>query len=130
MSDLSRKVKAQRNTSVRGYAAVGLSSGFSAALATLVVQSFLAPPPVKVATVNVMEVMQGEIQRMQGSGMDPSEAEAYANIWGRQLDRSVENLANEFGVVLIASDAVAAGAPDMTELLKERLNHEIESFQQ
>lgn len=129
MSDSANEDRAQRRAAVRGYVIVGMVSGLVAGLATLTVQSALTPPPLKVATVDVSGIVVGEIERMQQGGMDAAKAEAYAHVWGPLLDKSVQDLADEYGVVLLASPAVAAGAPDLTEVLKERLDHEVKTFQ-
>jgi hypothetical protein len=108
---------------------VGLISGVVAALSTLLVQSLLAPTPLKVATVDVTGLVTSEIARLQETGMDSAKAEAYAHVWGPLLDRSVQDIADEYGVVLLVSPSVVAGAPDLTAVLKERLDREVEAFQ-
>ncbi|NNF40792.1 MAG: TrbI F-type domain-containing protein [Woeseiaceae bacterium] len=114
---------------LRGLVVVGLVSGVVAALSTLVVLSLLTPPPLRVATVDVSGLVLGEIERLQQNGMDASKAEAYAHLWGPLLDKSVQAIANDYGVVLLASPAVAAGAPDLTNELRERLDRDLEAFQ-
>ena len=108
---------------------VGLISGVIAALSTLLVQSLLAPAPLKVATVDVTGLVTSEISRLQEAGMDSAKAEAYAHVWGPLLDRSVQDIADEYSVVLLVSPSVVAGAPDLTAVLKERLDREVEAFQ-
>ena len=108
---------------------VGLISGVVAALSTLLVQSMLTPAPLKVATVDVTGLVTSEISRLQETGMDSAKAEAYAHVWGPLLDRSVQDIADEYRVVLLVSPSVVAGAPDLTAVLKERLDREVEAFQ-
>ena len=108
---------------------VGLISAVIAALSTLLVQSVLTPAPLKVATVDVTGLVTSEISRLQATGMDSAKAEAYAHVWGPLLDRSVQDIADEYGVVLLVSPSVVAGAPDLTAVLKERLDREVKAFQ-
>ena len=108
---------------------VGLISGVVAALSTLLVQSLLTPAPLKVATVDVTGLVTSEISRLQEAGMDSAKAEAYAHVWGPLLDKSVQEIADEYGVVLLVSPSVVAGAPDLTAVLKERLDREVAAFQ-
>jgi hypothetical protein len=114
---------------IKSTALVGIVSGVIAALATLAGQSSLAPPPLKLATVDVTGLVTGEITRLQQTGMDSAKAEAYAHVWGPLLDKSVQDIAEEYGVVLLVSPSVVAGAPDLTDVLKERLDREVEAFQ-
>ena len=99
---------------------VGLISGVIAALSTLLVQSLL---------VDVTGLVTSEISRLQETGMDSAKAEAYAHVWGPLLDRSVQDIADEYSVVLLVSPSVVAGAPDLTAVLKERLDREVAAFQ-
>ena len=108
---------------------VGLISAVIAALSTLLFQSVLTPAPLKVATVDVTGLVTSEISRLQATGMDSAKAEAYAHVWGPLLDKSVQDIADEYGVVLLVSPSVVAGAPDLTAVLKERLDREVKAFQ-
>ena len=128
---MSRKSQERATTArsgLRSHALVGLASGAVAALTVLAGQSLLAPPPVRVATVDIQSLVLGEIERLQQRGMDPARAEAYAQLWGPLLDKSVQAIADDYGVVLLASPAVAAGAPDLTDVLKERLDRDLDAY--
>ena len=130
MTQTSRHEKTvNSDTLTKNYVLVGLVSGVIAALVTLVGQSLMAPPPLKVATVDVTGLVSGEIARLQASGMDSAKAEAYAHVWGPLLDKSVQDIAAEYGVVLLVSPSVVAGAPDLTAELKERLDRNVKAFQ-
>jgi hypothetical protein len=130
MSQPSSKHSAASNGSgMKIMVLVGLFSGVIAALVTLLGQSLLVPPPLKVATVDVTGLVSGEIDRLQETGMDPAKAEAYAHVWGPLLAKSVQEIADEYGVVLLVSPSVVAGAPDLTAILKERLDRDVKAFQ-
>lgn len=130
MTGLSTKERApSTGAGIKMLLLVGLFSGVIAALSTLLVQSLLAPTPLKIATVDVTGLVTSEISRLQEAGMDSAKAEAYAHVWGPLLDRSVRDIAHEYGVVLLVSPSVVAGAPDLTAVLKERLDREVEAFQ-
>jgi len=128
MTHESKKRAAHARSGFRSHCLVGIVSGAIAALTVLAGQSLLAPPPLRVATVDINSLVLGEIERLQQSGMDPARAEAYAQLWGPLLDKSVRGIADEYGVVLLASPAVAAGAPDLTDVLKERLDRDLDAF--
>ena len=128
MNRASRQRAVTARSGLRSHALVGLVSGAVAALTVLAGQSLLAPSPQRVATVDIQSLVLGEIERLQQSGMDPARAEAYAQLWGPLLDKSVQGIADDYGVVLLASPAVAAGAPDLTDILKERLDRDLAAF--
>ena len=130
MTGLSTKERApSTGVGIKMMLLVGLISGVIAALSTLLVQSLVAPAPLKVASVDVTGLVTSEISRLQATGMDSAKAEAYAHVWGPLLDRSVQDIADEYGVVLLVSPSVVAGAPDLTAVLKERLDREVKAFQ-
>lgn len=104
---------------------VGFASGVMATLATLALQTLLAPPTLRLGTVDVDGLVSAEVARLRASGMELAKAEAYAERWGPLLDRSLKDLAEEEAVVLLVSPSVVAGAPDLTGVLRERLQHEI-----
>lgn len=112
-----------------GLLLVGLASGIMATLATLTLQALVAPPALKLATVDVAGLVTAEVVRLKASGMEPAKAEAYAELWGPLLEASLKDIAAEQAVVLLASPSVVAGAPDLTGLLQERMRHEIARFQ-
>lgn len=125
----TRETTASSGLGLKVLLPVGLVSGVVAALVLLVGQSLLAPPPLKVATVDVTGLVSAEITRLQETGMDPAKAEAYAHVWGPLLDKSVQDMAKDYGVVLLVSPSVVAGAPDLTAELKERLDRNVKAFQ-
>lgn len=112
-----------------GLLLVGLASGIMATLATLTLQALVAPPALKLATVDVAGLVTAEVARLKASGMEPAKAEAYAELWGPLLEASLKDIAAEQAVVLLVSPSVVAGAPDLTGLLQERMRHEIARFQ-
>lgn len=118
----------QRNAVLRSHVLVGVVSGVIAALATLVGQSLTAPAPLKLATVDLAGLVVGEVRRLQEEGMNTARAEAYGQAWGRLLDKSVQGMADDYGVVLLVGPSVLAGAPDLTAELEVRLEHEIAVF--
>ena len=128
MSRKPQKRAATARSGFRSHALVGLAGGAVAALTVLAGQSLLAPPPLRVATVDIQSLVLGEIEQLRQRGLDPAKAEAYAQLWGPLLDKSVQAIADDYGVVLLASPAVAAGAPDLTDVLKERLDRDLDAY--
>lgn len=108
---------------------VGLVSGIVAALATLAVQSVAAPPAPKLATVDIAGLVAAEVARLKDAGMEPAKAEAYAALWGPLLHEALRDMAEEEALVLLVSPSVVAGAPDLTSVLRERLQHDVARFQ-
>lgn len=108
---------------------VGLVSGIVAALATLAVQSVAAPPAPKLATVDIAGLVAAEVARLKDAGMEPAKAEAYAALWGPLLHEALRDMAEEDALVLLVSPSVVAGAPDLTGVLRERLQHDVARFQ-
>jgi hypothetical protein len=108
---------------------VGLVSGLMATLATLTAQAFAAPPALKLATVDVAGLVAAEVARLKDAGMEPAKAEAYAALWGPLLDQALRDVAEEEALVLLVSPSVVAGAPDLTGVLRERLQHDVARFQ-
>lgn len=130
MTDTQPTAGAGRPVRIGTTVIVGVLAGVIGALVALIGESRLSPPPLSVATVDVRGLVAEEIERLQASGMDPAKAEAYATLWGPLLDKSVQTIADDFGVVLLVSPSVVAGAPDLTPVLKERLDNEVKAFQQ
>lgn len=122
-------VAGRRRADLGALLLVGLVSGAIGALATIACLSLLTPPRLRLATVDVTGLVASEVARLQESGMEAAKAEAYAELWGPLLERSVQDIADEYGVVLLVNASVVAGAPDMTAVLKARLDHEVARFQ-
>lgn len=112
-----------------GLLVVGMISGVMASLATLAGQALVAPHRPQLATVDIAGLVSAEVARLKASGMEPAKAEAYAELWGPLLAKSLDDVAEEHAVVLLVSPSVAAGAPDLTGVLRERLHDEIAHFQ-
>lgn len=108
---------------------VGLVSGIMATLATLTIQAFAAPPALKLATVDVAALVAAEVARLKDARMEPVKAEAYAALWGPLLDQALRDVAEEEALVLLVTPSVVAGAPDLTGVLRERLQHDVARFQ-
>jgi hypothetical protein len=108
---------------------VGCISAAIGALVALACQQWLAPPRLKLASVDVTAVVAAEVTRLKDSGMERARAEAYAQLWGPLLQNTAQAIAEEYGVVLLVSPSVVAGAPDLTADLKERLDREVQAFQ-
>ena len=128
MTDLNRMVRARRRNYLGQAAIVAVLGGLLGALTALAGNAYLSPPPLKVATIDVRGLVAQEIERLQATGMEAAKAQAYAELWGPILDKSVQGIADEYGVVLLVSPSVVAGAPDLTDHLKERMNSDLESL--
>jgi len=102
----------------------GLSGALAFAVSTAMITAyhFLVPPPMpKFGRVDIAQIIE-ERQRgfadlvEKGSGQL---AYDYAARTGKGLSQAVKALAQECGCVILVSDAVVAGAEDLTPRLRE-----------
>lgn len=102
----------------------GLSAALSFAVSTtmLTAYHFFAPPPEpKLARVDIAQIIEDQQRSFadlvaKGSGQ---QALDYAARAGMGLSQAVKQLAQECGCVILVSDAVVAGAEDLTPRMRE-----------
>ncbi len=101
---------------------VGAALAFAISAALLAAYHFLVPPPAaKFGRVDLAGVI-AEHQRGFAELVVKGEAERaydHAAHTGKGLSRAVSELARECGCVILVSDAVVAGAVDLTPRLQE-----------
>ncbi len=101
---------------------VGAALAFAISAALLAAYHFLVPPPAaKFGRVDLASVI-AEQQRGFAELVAKGEAERaydHAAHTGKSLSQAVGELARECGCVILVSDAVVAGAVDLTPRLRE-----------
>ena len=102
--------------------ALSIALAFAISAALLAAYHFLVPPPTaKFGRVDLAGVI-AEQQRGFAELVAKGEAERaydHAAHTGKGLSRAVSELARECGCVILVSDAVVAGAVDLTPRLRE-----------
>ena len=91
--------------------------GVIGALVTLLAQRVLDPPPA-FAFVDLTTLVSEHMKAQAGSAADlPTAAHRFAV----RLETETRRLSEDYGVTLLAAPAVIAGAPDLTPVLRARL---------
>lgn len=91
----------------------GIAGGLVALLAQRVLE-----PPMAFAAVDLTALVTEHMKAQASIGTDIGAA---ASQFAVHLDKETKRLAEEYGVTLLAAPAVIAGIPDMTPLLRARL---------
>ncbi len=106
--------------------AVLLAAGVAAAVAAGVMRVTTDRGP-HIASVRLSELAAEHAERAARAGMPAEEIRESTRAWAAALERALGDIAERRRVVLLPSRAVAAGAPDVTDLVRlvveERLRH-------
>jgi Skp family chaperone for outer membrane proteins len=101
----------------------GISMVAVSILSALAVQAFdgWINPPRRFAHVDVMLVIQEQIDSMAVSKMD-KHLTASAESIGHRVERVIEEMAHDYGVTLLVTQAVVTeDMPDLTDELRQRV---------
>ena len=90
------------------------------ALMVILYQHFFAQQPI-IATIDLKAITNE--QMLQAQGLDKKEAEEKGKQFGIKLKNSLDDMVNEFNVILMIKPAILQGAPDLTAELKRRLEN-------
>ena len=102
-----------------------LALGCMGGIGVVLAERLLAPSPT-VATVDLSALVTHRVTRPDVVGLpDAARAEDAAQFASR-LEREVGQLAREHGALLLSAPAVLAGAPDLTDVLRTRLERQEE----
>lgn len=93
--------------------------GIAGALGALLAQRVL-DPPLAFAAVDLAALVTEHMQADAASGTG-ADVPATAGRFAVRLDVETRRLADEYGVTLLAAPAVIAGMPDLTPVLRARL---------
>jgi len=94
--------------------------GIAGGLVALLAQRLLEPP-MAFAAVDLTALVTEHMKAQASTGGAATDIGAAAGRFAVQLDKETKRLADEYGVTLLAAPAVIAGIPDMTPLLRARL---------
>ena len=97
--------------------AVLLAAGIAAAVAAGVTRVATSGGP-QIASVRIAELAAEHAERAANTGAPSDEIRASTRAWAAALERALGEIAERRRMVLLPSRAVAAGAPDLTGLLR------------
>lgn len=100
---------------VAGWIVCGVAGAFVALLAQRVLD-----PPMAFASVDLAALVSEHMQA-EASGSAAADLPGTAGRFAVQLEEETRRLADEYGVTLLAAPAVIAGLPDLTPVLRARL---------
>jgi hypothetical protein len=100
---------------VAGWIVCGVAGAFVALLAQRVLD-----PPLAFASVDLAALVSEHLQADATSGTSV-DVPATAGRFAVRLEVETRRLADEYGVTLLAAPAVIAGMPDLTPMLRARL---------
>ena len=104
--------------SMRYLAALAL--GFVGGVGVVVVERLLTSPPT-VAAVDLAALVAERVTRPDVVDLPEAARLEDAARFAKRLEREVGQMARQHGALLIAAPAVLAGAPDLTDVLRTRL---------
>ena len=94
-------------------AALLLAAGIAAAVSVVTVRVSPEKAP-RIAVVRLVDLTTDYVTRALREGGDSKKALAAARAWAVRLEEALVGVAKHHGVVLLTTDAVAAGAEDLT----------------
>jgi len=97
--------------------AVLLAAGVAAAVAAGVTRVATSGSP-QIASVRIAELAAEHVERAAQGGGSADEIRASTRAWAAALERALGEIAERRRTVLLPSRAVAAGAPDLTDLVR------------
>lgn len=104
--------------SLRYLAALAL--GFVGGLGVVVAERLVTPPPT-IAAVDLSALVAERVTRPDVVDLPEATRLEDASQFARQLELELAGMARDHHALLIAAPAVLAGAPDLTDVLRARL---------
>ncbi|CAN5420755.1 hypothetical protein BH10PSE19_BH10PSE19_00120 [soil metagenome] len=96
--------------------------GFIGILILILVSAVLAKQKTKpIVTVNITQIVNQFVKAQAAQKLSQAETKKRITIFGKQLEITLNQLAQEDQVVLLPAEAVIAGAPDKTADVQKRL---------
>lgn len=102
---------------------IGILSGALGASIIWGVQTLMHQEPPRIAVLNVRALVDEEILRVAKLNITDEKAAEQVKATGKRLSQLAEMLARAEGLVLLPETAVIAGGMDITNQIKERLQH-------
>lgn len=98
----------------------GLLFGLAGGLVALLVERIVFPP-LTVAHVDLVGLVNEHVSRPELIKLPEAERSRDAARFAARLEKETANLAREYRVVILASPAIVSGAPDLTAVLRKRI---------
>lgn len=95
--------------------------GILGALTVFMVIHFSTSSPPKIATVNVTGLIDQYIEEESKKKLAPEILQKEVKAFGKKLEKNLKRVALRQNVVLLPREAVIAGSPDYTALIRQRL---------
>ncbi len=94
--------------------------GLAGGLVALLVERIVFPP-LTVAHVDLAGLVNEHIRRPELMNLPEAERSMDAARFAARLEKETAKLAREYRVVILAAPAVVSGAPDLTAVLRKRI---------
>ena len=98
----------------------GLLFGLAGGLIALLVERIVFPP-LTVAHVDLAGLVNEHIRRSELMKLSKAERSMDAARFAAHLEKETAKLAREYRVVILAAPAIVSGAPDLTAVLRKRI---------
>ncbi len=97
-----------------------LAAGVAAAVAAGAVRLSVDEGP-RIASVRLAELAAEHAERAAHRGASADEIQTSTRLWAAALERTLGDIVGRRDVVLLPSRAVAAGAPDVTDVVRSMI---------
>jgi hypothetical protein len=87
-------------------------------------QLFVGMIGAQIGTVNITGMVNAFVKSQANLNLPSNELNEKVKVFGKNLEASLHEVANEKKVVLLPSEAVIAGGVDYTDYVKQRLKSE------
>lgn len=101
----------------------GVLAGLVGGLAALLVQRLIFPPPA-LAQVDLAALVTAHIRDAGRTDLPQDQRAREAARFATRLHSETARLANEYHTILLAAPAVVAGVPDLTPVLRRRIEED------
>ncbi len=101
----------------------GIVCGIAGGIVALAAERLLAPPPA-LAQVDLAGLVAEHLRRPGLVELSDKERAEQAGRFAARLEREVGWLSDEYGAVILSAPAVLSGAPDLTPVLRRRLQED------
>lgn len=95
--------------------------GMIGALIIFITMHFFISPPTKFAKVNITSIVDQFIKQEAAKNLPESALKNEVHIFGKKLEVNLQQFAKKNHLILLPSEAVIAGAPDYTSVIKSKL---------
>lgn len=75
----------------------------------------------KIITVDINQLIDEKIQTLTSNGQDESTNKSAIQAFGRTLEANIKQISKENHLIILPAQAVIAGVPDHTDIIKRRL---------